>query len=144
MLGFARVGRRNVVWGHFLGGHMLSLTFWNHALNIQCGVCLAVGVAIGIVVGVGLTHFIRWFRGRFPRGPRTSHQESIQTLERVLMASARLRDLASGVASDAASHAAQIREISSRLKSLPIRDGGAAAEAVMGAIAKMLEANNAP
>lgn len=101
--------------------------------------CACVALAVGFAAGV-------WFfggRASTAPSPRTApphDHEAERDAERAMMASSRLKDLATSIATDIGIHSSQVEAVTADLRNIEKHPGGAE-EAVCGAITKILTAN---
>jgi diguanylate cyclase len=101
--------------------------------------CACVALAVGFGAGV-------WFFGAKPsvtpsvRGVSPRDREAERDAERAMMASSRLKDLASSIAADIGLHSSQVEAVTADLRDIGNHPGGAE-EAIGSAIGRILAAN---
>lgn len=121
---------------------MIALLASTGSLVLVNLVCACVALAVGFATGV-------WFFGstgtRKPapaRVPKQLEEKLLKANERAMMASSRLKDLASGIASDVHSHSAVVEELNDTLNTVTDANDDAIDATVFKAIANMVEANS--
>jgi diguanylate cyclase len=103
-------------------------------------ICACLALAVGFAAGV-------WFFGSRPPAAPTvrraapQDREAERDAERSMMASSRLKDLASSIAADIGLHTSQVEAVTADLLNIEKHPGGAE-EAVCSAIGKILAAND--
>lgn len=102
----------------------------------------AMALAIGFVAGCWFMSGKRREAAPAP-DPTVSEQSNPQMLERALLASSRLRDLAFSMASDVDQHSTRVEQITSELQSIQPADAAAAEAGFLNAVAQVATANAA-